>query len=195
MQRRLFLTGASGVGKSTLLRELLGDKIALAGGFVTERRLAEDGALLGFDIIPAAAAAGVHGLEGQRFLDYSVNPPKADNEVFRNFGVQLLSEAQHYPYALLDEFGGYELLIPQFRNALSQLLNSDVPCIGVIKGAANARELRRRFHFGDKFTAYTKQLHSALKADADTLIIEVRRQGDKKAAEAIKRWAEEYIPY
>lgn len=186
------MTGSSGVGKSTLLRQLLGDKLAFAGGFVTERRLDENGTLLGFDILPAAAAAGVEGLEGHRFLDYSTNPPRADNEVFRSFGVQLLNEAQYYPFAVLDEFGGYELMIPQFRNALSQLLNSDVPCIGVIKGAASARELRRRFHFGDKFTAYTKQLHSALKADKDTLIVEVHRHGDKKAAEAVKRWADEY---
>lgn len=192
MQKRLFLTGGSGVGKSTLLRQLMGDKLALAGGFVTERKLDENGALLGFDIMPAAAAAGVEGLEGQRFLDYSVNPPRADNEVFRSYGVQLLSEAQYYPFAVIDEFGGYELLIPQFRNALSELLNSQLPCIGVIKGASSARELRRRFHFGDKFTAYTKQLHSALRADPDTMIIEVRRQGDKKAAEAIMRWIDEY---
>jgi len=194
MQKRLFLTGSSGVGKSTLLRQLLGDKLVLAGGFVTERKLNENGVLLGYDIMPAAAAAGVDGLEGQRFLDYSVNPPKADNEVFRSFGVQLVNEAMYYPFAVLDEFGGYELLIPQFRNALGELLNSDIPCIGVIKGASSARELRRRFHFGDKFTAYTKQLHSALKTDKDTLIIEVRRQGDKKATEAIIRWSEEYIP-
>ncbi len=194
MQRRLFITGSSGVGKSTLLRQLLGDKLALAGGFVTERKIDETGSLLGFDILPAAAAAGVEGLEGQRFLDYSANPPRADNEVFRSFGVQLLSEAQYYPFAILDEFGGYELLIPQFRNALGQLLNSNVPCIGALKGAASARELRRRFRLGDKFTAYTKQLHSALQADPDTLIIELRRQGDKKAAEAVKQWINEYVP-
>jgi len=194
MQRRLFLTGGSGVGKSTLIRQLLGDKLSAAGGFISQRQLNEDGSLLGYDILPAAAAAGIEGLEGQRFLDYSVQPPRADNEVFRSFGVQLLKEAQYYPFAMLDEIGGYELLIPQFRNALSELLNSDVPIIGVIKGAANARELRRRFHFGSRFTAYTRQLRSALKADPDTLIIDVRRHGDKKAAEAIKRWMAEYTP-
>ena len=47
------------MGKSTLLRQLMGDKLALAGGFVTESKLDENGALLGFDIMPAAAAAGV----------------------------------------------------------------------------------------------------------------------------------------
>jgi len=193
MQRRLFITGPSGSGKSALLRGLLAHRLSFAGGYVTERKLDTQGKLLGYDIMPAAAAAGVEGLERQSFLDCWVTPPRADTEVFRNYGVQLLTEAEHYPFALLDEFGGFELLIPQFRNALSELLNSDLPCIGVIKTQAQARDIKRRLGLGNKFTAYTRQLHTALKADPDTLIIEMKRPGDKKAAEAIIRWIEEYI--
>ena len=58
MQRHLFLTGPSGVGKTTLIRKVLGPRaLGYAGGFVTERALDEDGTLLGFDLYPGAAAA------------------------------------------------------------------------------------------------------------------------------------------
>lgn len=192
MQKRLFLTGPSGVGKTWILRQQLKEQLASAGGFVTERIADRKGAVLGFELLPAAAAAGIEGFSGQRFLDCSVSPPRSDNEVFRSFGVQLLEEAAYYPFAVLDEIGGYELLIPQFRNALAELLNSDTPCIGVLKSPANARQLKRRFGFGSKFTAHTRQLHRALKADPDTLIIKVNKPGDKRAMDAVERWVREF---
>ena len=46
MKKHIFLTGPSGCGKTTLIRRALGDKIAYAGGFITERRLAANDSLL-----------------------------------------------------------------------------------------------------------------------------------------------------
>lgn len=63
-----------------------------------------------------------------------MTPPTHDNEVFRNDGVRLLSEAELYPFSVIDEFGGYEILIPQFREALSEFLSSEQPCIGRAEG-------------------------------------------------------------
>lgn len=192
MEKRLFLTGPSGVGKTWILRRQLQEQLASAGGFVTRRIVDDRGAVLGFELLPAAAAAGVEGFSGRLFMDCSVSPPRSDNEVFRGYGVQLLEEAAYYPFAVLDEIGGYELLIPQFRNALAELLNSDTPCIGVLKSPANARQLKRRFGFGSKFTDYTRQLHRALKADPNTRIIKVKKPGDKRAMAAVAQWAAEY---
>ena len=127
MKKRLFLTGPSGVGKTTIIRQALGDSLAYAGGFVTERVLDEQGKLLGYDLLPAAAALSGQAYQRWRFLDYSGPKAEKDNEVFRNQGVRLLQEAEYYPFVLLDEIGGFEMLIPQFRNALAELLNSDLP--------------------------------------------------------------------
>ena len=66
MKKHIFLTGPSGCGKTTLIRRALGDKIAYAGGFITERRLAANDSLLGFDLLPAAAALSPDEYEGKR---------------------------------------------------------------------------------------------------------------------------------
>lgn len=193
MKKHLFLTGPSGCGKSTMIKNALGDAVATVGGFVTERVCRGDGSLLGFDMLPAAALSGIEGFERRRFLDYSGSSPSTDNEVFRGFGVRLLEEAQYYPFALLDEFGGFELIIPQFREALLDVLNNEaLPCIGVIKSRANAEQLRNRLGLGEKYSLYLERLTEALKNDPDTLVIETTGRDDKEALDAVRRWAEEY---
>ncbi|MGI5976473.1 MAG: nucleoside-triphosphatase [Candidatus Limivicinus sp.] len=192
MKKHLFLIGPSGCGKTTMLRNALGDKLAEAGGFVTERVCRADGSVEGYDLLPAAAAGGVEGYERARFLDYTKNPPKSDNEVFRNEAVKLLKEAAFYPYAVIDEFGGYEMVIPQFREALLDILSSELPIIGVLKDAGNGETLRRRIGLGEKYTLYRDRLEEALRNDCDTLILDTSGRYDEKAHELVRRWAEEY---
>lgn len=193
MKKHLFLTGPSGSGKTTLIRTTLGDRICGAGGFVTERKLDDNGRLLGFDLLPASAAGGVQGFEPLRILDYTVSPPKANTEVFRNDAAQLLDEAQYYPFSVVDEFGGFELIVPQFRTKLAEFLSYDQPCIGVLKTLENAEQLRCRLGLGEKYTAYAHRLREALESDEDTFILEVPQLGDKYAADIVQQWVREYI--
>ncbi len=192
IKKHLFLTGYSGCGKTTMLKKALGDSLSFAGGFITQRIEDEGGELQGFEMLPAAAAGGVEGFEGHRFLDYTVEPPKTDNEVFRNEGVRLLEEAQFYPFSLIDEFGGFEMVIPQFRNALQDFLNSDQPIIGVLKGFDNAQELRAHLGLGEKYSMYFMALREALMSDPDTEILEVEGWDDENAMRTVMAWAEEY---
>ena len=194
MKKRLFLTGPSGAGKTTIIRQALGGSLAYAGGFVTERVLDEQDKLLGFDLLPAAAALSDQGFQRWRFLDYSGPQPAKDNEVFRSQGVRLLQEAEYYPFVLLDEIGGFEMLIPQFRNALAELLNSELPIIGVLKGPENAAAIKSRFGLGDKFTMLTDNLRTVLGGDEDTVVLKVKSPGDPVASRIAKAWAEEYAP-
>ena len=151
-----------------------------------------DGRVEGFDLYPAAAAMGHDGFDGQRFLDLSTTPPRKDNEVFRESAAQMLREAELYPFVMLDEIGGFEMLIPQFRNELAELLNSDAPIIGVIKGAENAEELRASFGLGEKFTMLTDNLRAVLANNEDTAVIEVKRRGDETAKRIVEAWVKEY---
>ena len=169
----------SGIGKTTIIRQALGSAAGYAGGFITELVADGDGRVEGFDLYPAAAAIGHDGFDGLRFLDLGTTPPRKDNEGF-------------YPFVLLDEIGGFEMLIPQFRNELAQLLNSDAPIIGVIKGAENAEELRASFGLGEKFTMLTDNLRAVLANDEDTVVIEVKQRGDETARRIVEAWVKEY---
>lgn len=192
MKKHLFLTGPSGCGKTHMIREALGERLAFAGGFVTERVSDNAGKLIAYDLMPAAAAAGIPGYNACRFLDYSSIPPVTHNEVFRNEAVRLLEEAQMYPFALVDEFGGFELIIPQFREALLDILNSPLPCIGVLKGAPNAAELRKRLGLGERYSAYRNALEAALENDSDTVLLRLDGRDNKKARAIVQAWCDEY---
>ena len=50
MKRRLFLTGDMGCGKSTAIRQALGDRMGRCGGFLTQRVYDDEGVLQGFQI-------------------------------------------------------------------------------------------------------------------------------------------------
>jgi len=192
MKKKLFLTGPAACGKSALIRNILGMRMQSAGGFVTKNEFDVNGRISTSILMPAAAAAGVEGLEGEVFLDYTVNPPKSDNEVFRKLGTQLVQEAMYYPYAVLDSFGGTDLLIPQYRAALEELLNSGLPCIGVIKSAEEIKELKKDFHLTERFIMLTDNLAKELSADSDTIVLQTSGKGDIKALRIIQQWANEY---
>ena len=193
MERRLILTGPSGCGKSSMIRSALGRRAAEAGGFFTRLSAGEDGSLLGLELLPAAALGGVEGLTPRRVLDFSRTPPHADTEAYRETGVSLLEDAVWYPFALLDEFGGFELIIPQFREALWRFLSSDTPCVGVLKDAQEAELLRRWLGLGEKLSGFYAQLRQHLADDPDTLLLSVEEPGDERAQAALKRWAAEYL--
>lgn len=192
MQKKLFLTGASGCGKTTLLRRELGVSMAAAGGFVTERIRTPEGGLIGYDLFPSAHAGGVEGFTGARILDYTVRPPVHDNEIFRNEAARLLSEAVYYPYALVDETGGFEIMIPEFFEALTVLLRSDAPCIGVLKGMENAQRLKSRVGLGEKYLLKLQALFDRLRQDPNVRIVDMTGFDDENAIRAVREWAEQY---
>ena len=192
MQKRLFLIGPTGSGKSSLIRSVLGDKMSSAGGLVTVQALSGDGAMLGYDLLPPAALAGIEGLEAQRFLYFLDHGPKTDNEVYRGYGVRLLNEAAYYPFVVLDEIGGFELIIPQFRQALEDLLNSDVPVLGALKTLEEAELFRQYLGIGERFCLQCQRLHQALADDADTLVLQMTQPDDPAAREAAAAWAAQY---
>ncbi len=191
MKKHLFLTGPADCGKSELLRDALGGALANAGGFVTARER-QNGRIVRCSLLPAAAAAGVEGFAPLPFLDLSLNPPLHDNEVFRGDGTRLLQEAAWYPFAVLDAFGSFELLIPQYRQALTELLNAEQPVVGVLLGRKEAAELCRLLGLGERVGMNIEQLWKALKADPDTMILEAAGLGRRRAERALAEWVREY---
>ena len=192
MKRKLFLCGPAFCGKSRLIRDALGRQLQAAGGFCTELSCADDGSMLGCTLMPAAAAGGVEGFEKELFLDLRQFPPLHDSEVFRGSGVRYLEEAEWYPFAVLDEIGGMDLIIPQFRVALDALLRSELPVLGVLKTEEDAEQLRQALGPGQRFREFSEQLHRTLRRDPDTEILRIEADAAREAGEAVAAWAAEY---
>ena len=192
MKRKLFLCGPAFCGKSRLIRDALGRQLQAAGGFCTELSAAEDGSMLGCTLMPAAAAGGVEGFEKELFLDLRQFPPLHDSEVFRGSGVRFLEEAEWYPFAVLDEIGGMDLIIPQFRVALDSLLESGLPVLGVLKTEEDAEQLRQLLGPGQRFREFSQQLHRSLSLDPDAEILYIEADAEAEAGEAVRAWAAEY---
>ncbi len=192
MERKLFLIGDTGCGKSRLIREVLGERLAWAGGFVTERRLDENGGFVGFALSPAASAGGVAGFEAQLYLDCRVFPPERHHEVFRETGARLLREAAYYPFALLDELGGYELVIPEFGAALEDFLNSPAPCLGALRSMADAELLRSLLHLTDRYPKKLQALLDALNRSPACRVVECKEDNADEVRALLKRWVNEY---
>lgn len=192
MKKKLFLCGPAFCGKSQLIRDMLGRQLQAAGGFCTELTADADGSLLGCTLMPAAAAGGIQGFEKQLFLDLRVNPPAHDSEVFRESGVRLLEEAEWYPFTVLDEIGGMDLLIPQFCLALKHLLSLDLPVLGILKSEENAEQLRLLLGPGPRFRLLMEELHRMLRDDPDTEIVRIREDARTEAGDKVKAWVSEF---
>lgn len=183
--KRLFLTGPSGCGKSTMLRKALQGKLAPAGGFTTDRVVDEAGRYRYF-YLQRADGSGVPEI----FLDLRQKPPVKHDAVFTGPAVELLREQA--PFFLLDEIGGMELLLPEFRAALDDFLASGIPCIGVLKGTKNGQALSRTAGLPETYFRAAEDLHHQLETDKDTQILELSGWDDPAALAAVTAWAEEY---
>ena len=186
MKRRLFLTGPIGCGKSTVLMKALGpDLIRHAGGFLTVRRRHADGSPADFVLMDPA------GKEMQVFLDLTGSQPRVDMTVFSDMGAALLNRAVNAPFVVLDEIGGMELQCPEFAAALTRLLDSDVPIIGVLKTSESAYQMEKTLGCRGAFRAGSQMLTSFLSTYPDTHI-QSCVPCTKAALQLAKNWVEEY---
>jgi len=185
--RKLFITGASGSGKSYIINKMLGGLRKTAGGFRTVRL--EQGGLR-YVLVPSSSDDIEN--DGLCFLDYRVSPPTKNEDVFSDTAVQLLKDSQAHPFALIDETGGYELLNESFSEALYSLLRSELPIIAVIKGRKNAAELNARFSLGSDYDRALNELYSAIEDLPDGRLVEMKCRGDATVAEAISEWMEQF---
>lgn len=148
MSRNFFLEGPVQTGKSTLIREVLGDHLSACGGFASQRLTDEAGMLQGFRIGPAAdtpltarvragtlplawpdgtPCRGVFRCRGEDGCFHGDPGPFAEE------GRDYLRRKSGQDLMLLDEIGGIELLCDPFYADLLDLLRSGTPCLGVLK--------------------------------------------------------------
>ncbi|MFH1487034.1 MAG: NTPase [Chloroflexota bacterium] len=131
MKSAYFLTGRPGVGKTTLLREVLADLPASAGGFYTEE-VRQGGVREGFRIVT---------LDGQTATLASVNVPSPHRvskygvsiENLEQIGVVALRRAiKTSDIIVIDEVGKMELFSAQFQQAVLDAIESGKAVLGTI---------------------------------------------------------------
>lgn len=179
--KNLFLTGPIGSGKSTSIAQALGEHLTEAGGFLTVRQRDETGRAVAYWL------QRPDGSDAQVIIDYSAEPYSMHMDVFENLGVQLVQEARQFDFVVLDEIGGFEVLSDAFMEALMQLLNSGIPCIGVMKGEGPAGRMIRNLGLGDAYVQRAQQLRQWMHQDANTLLYECG-QFDPEGLRLAREW-------
>ncbi|WP_349948058.1 nucleoside-triphosphatase [Lacrimispora sp. BS-2] len=148
MGKFLFLKGDSGEGKTTLLFECLEPWHRMIGGFYSQRLLSEDGKTMGFRMVPAEeewvpAAAYKKGMTNV-FIEWAENGFQKNLQFFETHGIEILRSSAQSGLCLLDEIGGVELFAPEFMEEVLCCIDSQVPCIGVLKSQKNLEAMRTR---------------------------------------------------
>ena len=211
MKKNFFLEGPIQTGKSTLIRRTLGEHLTECGGFCSQRLTDRGGNTCGFRITAAAT-----GELTAPMPDYPSGPEEAVSagifkyfdpaggsrtfqQVFDLAGTQYLLSSKSKPLILLDEIGGAELLSDPFRDALYDLLDSDIPCLGVIKLEKNALRMQRAYSSSNtpSIAERNRQLRQYIENDPHSLCMYFQRTPEgislceNKARDALIRFIDE----
>jgi nucleoside-triphosphatase len=145
MKRALLLTGKPGTGKTALIKEALARIKVKGGGFYTEE-IRTAGIRQGFRIAT---------LDGQEAIlahvnissPYQVSRYRVDTDSLNRVGVSALRRAlKETDLIVIDEIGKMELLSPQFKEVVTQAINSGKKVLSTIMLNPHpfADEIKRR---------------------------------------------------
>lgn len=147
----ILLTGHSGVGKTTIIRKVVGLLDKDAGGFYT-RELREHGRRVGFEVVTLTGETAVLAAKSGRgtfareapFKGYQVNL-----DAIETVAVPSLERAMTGgQIVVVDEIGPMELLSSTFRETILALLEGTAVAVGTI--------VRRAHPFADKVKAHPR---------------------------------------
>ena len=131
MKRALLLTGKPGAGKTALIKEAIARTQVKGGGFYTEE-IRTGGIRRGFRIVT---------LDGQEAIlahvsissPHQVSKYRVDTDSLNRVGVSALRQAlEESDLIVIDEIGKMELFSPQFREAVTQAMDSSKKVLGTI---------------------------------------------------------------
>ncbi len=187
---KLFLTGKQA---GAYLQETLGEHLAEAGGIFTAIEYLDPLTPMHYELFPAAAAADRTGYTGELFMDFSHGKAEHNTEVFRTTGVRLLQEAAYYRFSVFAILGGFEFIVPQFREAFLTYLMEPQPCLGQLYTLEEAEILRRRLGLSLTYTTQVAKLHGMLKDLPRVQVLNTDKLSDKKVRKILSLWKQKYL--
>src|SRR5436190_5463934 len=129
MTKKVLLTGRPGCGKTTLIKRVVNELALPAGGFYTEE-IREHGQRFGFKIITLdgkeAVFAHVDFKTPERLGKYGLNLSVLESVAVG--GVRAAACARQL--VVIDEIGPMEIRSTIFRDAVNEVLDSNVPILG-----------------------------------------------------------------
>lgn len=168
MKRVYLLTGKPGTGKTSLIKQAIAGLKDKAGGFYTEE-IRSQGARQGFRLVTldgySATLAHVDIHSPYRVSKYGVDINSLDE-----VGVSALQRAaQQYDLVVIDEIGKMELFSVEFRNSVSEIIDSGKKVLGTIM-----------FH--------PNPWADAIKRNPQVNLITVTRDNHHQVLEELLRW-------
>ncbi len=131
MKRVYLLTGKPGTGKTSLIKQAIAGLEDKAGGFYTEE-IRSQGVRQGFRLVTldggSAILAHIDIHSPYRVSKYGVDINSLDD-----VGVSALQRAaQQHDLVVIDEIGKMELFSEEFRNSVSEIIDSGKKVLGTI---------------------------------------------------------------
>jgi len=147
MSRRVAITGAPRVGKSTLLIKIL-DRLGCRAGGLLAREVRREGKRVGFELQDyltgdIGTLASIEG-DGPRLGRYRI-----DLLDLENIGAKAVERAvEEAEVVVIDEVGPMELLSERFAESVKEALESDKPMLVVVHAKFRhplAKRIREEF--------------------------------------------------
>ena len=138
MADHVFLTGRKQVGKSTLIRKILQSYPGSVGGFCTVRTNTVFDGTFSVHMLPA----GMSLLPSRDNLLFVCGCAESEKTIerFEQLGCQILKESliRRPGLLIMDELGPNEADALLFQTAVLQLLDGDIPILGVLQEAESS---------------------------------------------------------
>ena len=188
----LLLEGDRGCGKSSLILETLKEELTKAGGFGTVRLFDENGVVRGYAQVRASELHEVnHSYQGHMpnvFLERTGERAVTHMSVLTDHTLPLLREPA--AFYLLDEIGGAELLLPEWKEQLYHMFSSETPCIGVWKSEDNCWKLRKK---NAAFAESYQEMRDWILAQPQIRLLRVTPENREVLREEIQNWKKRWL--
>ena len=171
--KNILLTGRPGIGKTSILKEIIDTLKINAGGFYT-REIREGGTRKGFEIITLNGKKGILAHVDCR-SPYRVSKYGVNIKDIEEIAAPALREAlKNKECIIIDEIGRMELYSPKFCSLVKKVLDSEKKVLGTIQARHN-------------------EFLDSIRERKDTKVIEVIFENRRKIVKEIKevlRWRE-----